>query len=361
MGIDEHCRKDNYLYVKNFVNFGYTKKFNAMKKIYFFTFLYFVLFNSNAQNPLTAAKIPVLGDVETYKDADTTGITPGTAGINQLWNYSSIVFSPTAAVTVDTYTTPSSAPNAGLFPTANLASTDGMGNFNMFSTTASSMSYLGNAVATASNCNVYSNPFLFMSYPFAYGSTINDTYAFSGSGLNGNGTTTMTADGTGTLVLPGPTIYPNVMRIRLIQSVAYTGAFTGNFFGYYYAWYSSTQKFPLLTIQTSTFSSSFGTSIDKSVDVNNLLALGVENYSGVKEMFELYPNPASEEVNIKLLYTKNDNEITIYNTLGEVCKTLHINGTQDITKLDIKDLKSGIYFLKLNSEKDSRTEKLIIR
>ena len=331
-----------------------------MKKIYFSTFLYLVLLTSNAQNPLTSAKIPVLGDVETYKDADSTGITPGPAGINQNWNFSSIVFSPTAAVSSETYVASSSAPNASLFPTANLASTDGLGNYNMFNNTASSVSFVGNAVATPSDCNVYSNPFLFLNYPFAYGATINDTYASSGSGLNANGNTTMTADGTGTLVLPGPVMYTNVMRVKMTMNVTYSGVFTGTYSGVYYAWYASAQKFPLLTVQTGTFSSSFGTSIDKTVRTNNVLALGVENYSGVKEMFDVYPNPASDEINIKLLYPKEDNQITIYNTLGEVCKNLQIKG-QETTKLNIQDLKSGIYFIKLNSEKDSRTEKLIIR
>ena len=74
----------------------------------------------------------------------------------------------------------------------------------------------------------------------------------------------------------------------------------------------------------------------------------------------VYPNPASEKINIKL---KNDqlsyNNISIINSLGQVVKTQKSNSETDVN-IDVKDLPSGLYLLNINSDSSTSVKKLII-
>ena len=329
-----------------------------MKYLYL-SFIVVLTIQLSAQNPLTSTKVPIVGDIEAYKYADTSGIMAGSAGTNQNWNFSGIVFSPTAAISSATYVTASSAPNASLFPSANIASNDGT-NYSMFATSSSSLVFLGSAEPTPSNCVVYSNPFTYITFPFAYANSITDTHAYSSGGINANGSTTTTADGTGTLTLPGSNVYGNILRIKINFVIIYSGSFTGTYTSTQYAWYSPVNKFPLLTVNNSTFSSAFGTNIDKSVQVNYQLALPISEIQQAPSSFELFPNPAHGIVNITLNSTGKE-EFIIYNSLGEVCKVVSTDNTMnDSRTINIEGLTSGIYYVKLKNSKKETAKKLII-
>jgi len=81
-----------------------------------------------------------------------------------------------------------------------------------------------------------------------------------------------------------------------------------------------------------------------SVSNNNLL-----------DTFKMYPNPTNGNfVNIE---TVSDTEVIIYNALGKVVKTTRI--TSDKNSIDISKLSKGVYFVKLEANKKSMTQKLI--
>ena len=120
-----------------------------MKKLYILILFSVCTFFTKAQYTLTSAFFPVAGEVEKTWDADTTGFTVGSAGTNQIWNYTGITVSPTAAVTSNTHVAKTSAPNFTAFPSANLASTsDGM-NYS-FSNYGSSITNYGSSTSTTS-------------------------------------------------------------------------------------------------------------------------------------------------------------------------------------------------------------------
>ena len=87
------------------------------------------------------------------------------------------------------------------------------------------------------------------------------------------------------------------------------------------------------------------------------LSLGDISYN---DEIIIYPNPASEKINIKL---KNDqlsyNNISIINSLGQVVKTQKSNSEIDVN-IDVKDLPSGLYLLNINSDSSTSVKKLII-
>jgi len=71
--------------------------------------------------------------------------------------------------------------------------------------------------------------------------------------------------------------------------------------------------------------------------------------------FTLYPNPAKDVLNIQ---TKQDlpiNSIEIYNQLGQIVLAV----TNTITSIDVTDLASGTYFVKINTEKGSTNAKFM--
>ena len=69
--------------------------------------------------------------------------------------------------------------------------------------------------------------------------------------------------------------------------------------------------------------------------------------------FNIFPNPASSELNVSLDIKKSTN-LLITNELGQVVKNVIL--TQDNSKVDVSDLRKGIYFLFI----ENKSKKLII-
>ena len=91
---------------------------------HFFTLLFFILLAGlirvSAQPTLTAANSqPQAGDIIGSQYAYTTGVTIGSTGANQVWDYSGLTDS--AAISVIHFMSPSGTPYAATFPAANLA------------------------------------------------------------------------------------------------------------------------------------------------------------------------------------------------------------------------------------------------
>jgi hypothetical protein len=82
--------------------------------------------------------------------------------------------------------------------------------------------------------------------------------------------------------------------------------------------------------------------------------------TGVEEQFvntsQVYPNPASDQINIKSGSTII--QIEIYNQIGQLVKKLNTNSS--IVHFDISNIKSGVYFIKMSSHDQIITKKLVI-
>ena len=76
-------------------------------------------------------------------------------------------------------------------------------------------------------------------------------------------------------------------------------------------------------------------------------------------LFEIYPNPCKESFNVKLSDTHA--ELQIVSTLGQLVYAQKLDGTPDVTVvINTKDLKSGLYFVKIITQKEESTKKLIV-
>jgi hypothetical protein len=89
-----------------------------------------------------------------------------------------------------------------------------------------------------------------------------------------------------------------------------------------------------------------------NINVNGILGLGDNN----QDTFSVYPNPANGYVNITS-QTSGDKNVTVYNVLGKQV----INTTINTDRLDISNLNSGIYIVKISQNGVSSTKKLVVR
>ena len=102
---------------------------------------------------------------------------------------------------------------------------------------------------------------------------------------------------------------------------------------------------------------------------NNLGEVCKGNFQGItannslSEM-TIYPNPAIESVNIKVASSKNEQvRLTISNLLGQVVYTENTQLYDGVNymKVNVSNLKSGVYVVNVRSNSGSTTQKLIVR
>jgi hypothetical protein len=79
----------------------------------------------------------------------------------------------------------------------------------------------------------------------------------------------------------------------------------------------------------------------------------------LKNAVVLYPNPAQNTVNINVVSEVNLESISIYNPLGQLVKTLIANEINTSLSLDVTALKTGTYFMEINSNYGKTTKKFV--
>jgi len=86
--------------------------------------------------------------------------------------------------------------------------------------------------------------------------------------------------------------------------------------------------------------------------IDGILGLGDNNQNA----FSVYPNPANDFINITS-QTSGDKNVVVYNVLGKQV----INTTINTERLDISNLNSGVYIIKISQNGVSSTKKLVVR
>ena len=90
--------------------------------------------------------------------------------------------------------------------------------------------------------------------------------------------------------------------------------------------------------------------IDKTVQLGKLVktnyspcsSSGIENNAEEKKQIKIYPNPAADKLNIWLQQNKEITSVRIYNSIGEMVKTVMLSG--DMTTISIADISPGLYY-----------------
>ena len=92
-----------------------------------------------------------------------------------------------------------------------------------------------------------------------------------------------------------------------------------------------------------------------TVEINSSCLL----YTGSQKNtnFNVYPNPANDILNIDSNQTIEISAINIYNALGQI--VLVIPNAQQTKSVDVSSLKTGNYFMKMNSDRGSSSVKFV--
>ncbi len=320
-----------------------------MKKTLLNLFLLgFIGLNSDgfAQPTLTAAGCnPVLG--YSTNSAYNAGFAQGAAGANQTWNFASIGNTGTVPAQ---YVTVASTPYASQFSNSNLAALGG-GAYSYYNITNNA--YTLNGVVSPSSGTVipYTNGEDILRFPFTFGNSYTDTWAAtftSGVDFFRTGSTTVTADGYGTLITPNGT-YTNTLRIHFVQNYQDSTDF-GNYtyVNDEYFWFKDGIKEFLAF--TSTLSSTFGGSTSTSTSGSYATGtVGIEE-SQLSSSIALFPNPAQQTINLTIDDENISNaKVKIINQLGQDISPVEIVNFNagNNTQIDVAYLKNGIYSLQI--------------
>ncbi len=302
-----------------------------------------------AQPTITATGInPQIGEtVNVYSGAFQN---PGGGGANQTWNLSALAGSPGELYTC---VSPSSTTNASSFPNANVAVVAAAAGTRYYATSASALTSWG--AVTPSSVFPNSNAEDIVRFPFTNGNTYTDSWAsqYTTSVVTyRSGTTTVTADGYGTLTTPAGT-FTNVLRVHFVQVYQDSIDFGGNPFivdytNDQYMWYKEGIHQQLATVYTLTSTSGLNAS---GASYFSAGPVAIYNAADLDGSVTLYPNPASDQVTVELELAQNkDVQMLVFNAVGQQVQQLEAGkrglGVSRLT-LDVDQMSEGIYFAKV--------------
>lgn len=113
-------------------------------------------------------------------------------------------------------------------------------------------------------------------------------------------------------------------------------------------------------ILSNTSPSYLGEVIAATLDVDNVEAvaalLSTSDFVEQKIDFKVYPNPVAEELFLNIPSYFSNNKVEIYDVTG---KQLMVRKSDSLLDIDVRNLNSGIYFIKLETSKGSSIKRFL--
>lgn len=324
-----------------------------MKKIYFLFAGLFTAAMVNAQ--LTQANhAPTVGDTYQMFQCDSTLINSGASGAGAVWNFSAVA---TRSSISKTFTT---AAAGGAYTNAAVALGSGSANVSYYNSDASSLKFYGGTltIGGVAAALVYTTPAIQAAYPMALNTTTNNSIGgtISALGLPGTflGTSSVKADGTGTLILPGANAtFTNATRVVTSQTLNFTGIASGVVTQINYDYYVTGIKAPAFSISSSTFNvtsplpnntSQVTVFRNKDAVLSSTTTVGLKDSKLIDKAVSIYPNPCNTTLNF-LLPVLNNAKLQIVDLTGKTIDVIEISG--DKLSLPMSNYNNGLYFYKI--------------
>lgn len=323
-----------------------------------------------AQITITQSDMPQIGN--TYITAYDTipGVLPGEAGNNQSWNLSAV---KNQYVDSLIFVTPSATPYFSYFPTSNLACRTILGGpikgygYNYFILNSNSYQFEGIFMVGPGIEFESSNPYVTESFPINYLTHwSNSVRQITKMPLGSDSTeeiiritTYDTIDAWGTVTTPAGSF--NVLRVKEISIPAYDSVF---YFAPSAGWNFLHVTTPVKGESFSWWGNGKGGDIAQ-IDYDSLGGhVKVARYlklsnAGITELsanstVQVYPDPAAYSITIE---SPQKSEIELLNIRGQLIKSLVENNNKTI--LDISTFPSGVYFLKIKTERGIELRKFL--
>jgi len=351
-----------------------------MKKI-FFLLINVTPLSAFSQISIDVSDMPQVGDVINRK-ADTMTVLagPGNAGANQTWN-----FSQTSSYIIDENTNilaPASTPYASSYPTANFAMTNDNASYLFFNQNTGSQTavgFAGDILGTGTPINApMTGGDLIHNFPRTYGSNFSDSYTVDvtvdASSINAAlnqirfkrvVNSKDSTDAWGQLTTPVGTY--NSLRVERTEystdSIWVKPVFPPTWTLYQktkdttvtYQWYAKGGK---LAIAEMTFDS-LGAPKKYTWSLEAPLT-GLDELTA-NTVFDVYPNPTHNEVNI----TFHANEIGAKATFclldqsGRIIRNEEWALTSNKQTVNCSDLTNGVYFIQVKTVKSQAVSRFV--
>lgn len=306
---------------------------------------------TKAQTLTAATNNPVAGDVFYSYVCDTAHASKGASGTSVTWDQTLLVVDTTDTVR---YYTCTATPYCDSFAGSNLVQfTDSAYAYMVASST--SLELLG--AYDAGDFVHLTNHQTIMQWPLSYGTSFSDVSQTMLSippigDVYLKFVNTFQCDGSGTLKLPGGLTYSNVLRVHskrvVIDSVNFLGSpMVDSSATEEYNWYVSGFHNPLLTIGYDTAGATApyvsGVSYYKKP-----VSSSVGTITANSDM-QLYPNPATDIVNISYNPSDKPSAIIITNLVGRTVATVTELTTAGHVAVNTAGLPAGVYIARMHT------------
>jgi hypothetical protein len=312
-----------------------------------------------------------------YEIDPGTDALAGTTGSSVTWDYSQIVAASATPRTIEVVdaTTTADAPSYPSSVKAYNAAGTLITYFNSTAASRVSQGFIYNEASFGMIKAIFSNDEqTLMTYPFAYGNTFSDN--FSGTlefNFNGpqnsacNGVSHATIDGVGTLKLPNSVSIPNVIRLKLVDTV-YTqvvivlGPMDIEFIRTQYEYYDlASGSLPVFTYsnvilqQAGASTPLQETNIVYSSVLPNAFA-GIEENSTAT--VNAYPNPSEGKITLNGEFSS----LATANVFDQSGRLVHTsNGIQNGQMIDLSSLEKGSYLLMITDNETRSTQTIVLK
>lgn len=312
-----------------------------MKKYYIFVLLIGIL-SGFSQPVLNQSDLSNFYNSDSYSAFDVSGLSTGNAGANQTWDFSGIT-----TLELDgtfSFVPYNTSPYASSFPTANFVlKSSSLGDPDSYYSYYKSSPTLMESVGDADSMGIYldiDSSTLFQ-FPYVYNTVINDTYQYYGDPTIYSFTSTY--DAYGTLITPFAT-FSNVIRQKKVE-IDGTDTYTD------YSWFTTN---PFRYIMGIAIISSGTDSFNFVTVMNNFTPLNLKEFRK-NSIVSVYPNPTTAELRIQFPDNVNIDKIVVIDISGKIV----IQQTENINRINVDKLPSGVYILESYSANDKFQNKFI--
>ncbi|OFY25611.1 MAG: hypothetical protein A2275_05930 [Bacteroidetes bacterium RIFOXYA12_FULL_35_11] len=346
----------------------------------------FLAFIVNAQITITESDVLTIGE-SNISAVDTlpsriSAISPGSAGANQTWTFTTVVqiYNDTVEAV-----NPTGIPYASSYPNANIVVNTRFNNFPShyyLKKDANDLFVYGISADVANTQSLTNVPFTpgfsLIKFPSTYNSTFTDNYKsylqmpappnqLNADSIKRNAHTNRVSlvDTYGSLTTPTGT-FPNTIRQKVTEITIDTMWAKIPIVGWYqistsndtivtYSWWAQEIGMPVCEIEHYPHVTPTTNQVKWYIDPASYIAQ--ENLS---QSSFVYPNPASDEIIVTMLDSNKEYVISIFDMLGkEIKKKIILN--ENLVKLNTDNMPNGLYMLNIiENGKPVKAEKILI-
>lgn len=298
-------------------------------------------------------------------------VAPGPGGAWQTYDYSNLV--DTATNTYQ-WLAPSTSPNAGLFPNANLMLVSNGPDTLYFQSSANGMERVGESQLVSvlgtpyQVTAAYTDGILELKLPLAYGDAWTDadaaTYTVAGNDAVRSGMITGSGSAHGTLLIPGAVDPIPVLRVTThLDETNVLGFISISHIRDVVAYYPLYGKFPVLRTVSDSITSSGITQVSRYSEWLDASALGIAALEADAFGMQVRPNPVNTEAEIAF-----DGGVSgilaldVVDARGAVVlhRSVMANGGRQVERFNVGGWQAGVYHVRLTAANGTRSMRPLV-